>query len=285
MTKELTSKATVVNIDNHRMSILDWALAYAERGVKVFATTADGKAPATSNKAWSERLGRELRKGEGGLNQATTDPDTIRWMFSHRNAGGIGMPCGAVNNVIVLDLDLHKENRDGNAHTVQAVYWDEIEEAHTVTTKSGGIHAYFAYEPDHAKGELGANVDVQSDGAYVLLPPSKGYRVLRSVQKEDWQLPPWPATKPIRQRQEQAHDGKVPDHIKAAIERIRTGSGWHNEVRDVVAHLVGSGWSDAEILRYSFQWTWSGYNPRDTFETLCVMIEGARAKGWGDSDK
>ncbi len=59
---------------------------------------------------------------------------------------------------------------------------------------------------------------------------------------------------------------------------IRENVTWHEPVRDIVAHLVGSGWSDAEILRHSFGWTWSGYDARETFDQLCVMIQGARDK-------
>ncbi len=275
--------AEIVDIQDARKSLLDWALAYAERGVKIFATTADGKAPSTSNKAWSRYWGRELRKGEGGLNQATTDPEVIRWMFSQRGAGGIGMPCGKVNGVVVLDLDLHKEEADGNAHDVRREMWDEIQEAHTVETRNGGLHVYFQYESGHLKKELGANVEVQSDGAYVLLPPSKGYKVTRHVLREDWPEVPWiPVGHQVKRDTRNDSSGDVPDHIRHMVKLLRDKHNWHDPVRDIVAYLVGCGWSDAEILRYSFQWTWQGYDPRETFEELCVMIEGARAKGWGN---
>ena len=274
----------VIPIDQRRKPLVDIALEYAARGVAVFAVTADGKAPATSNKAWSNRLGRTIGKGQGGLNMATTDPETIRWMFSWRNAGAIGMPCGEINGVIVLDLDLHKEeNGRGNAHEVYRAFFDEIEDSHQVRTRNGGLHVYFDYEPGHRKKELGENVEVQSDGAYVLLPPSRGYVVKRSVMREDWAAPPWIATgEEMKRSMRDEGNAEVPDHVRNMVRLLREQKHWHDPVRDIVAYLIGCGWSDAEILRYSFQWTWPGHDARETFEELCVMIEGGRAKGWGN---
>lgn len=263
-----------------RKSTLEWALEYAARGVKLFSTTADGKAPNISNKQWSQHLGKEVSKGTGGLHMATTDPETIRWMFSQRGAGGIAMPCGAVNGVIVLDMDIHKEAPDGPAHRVRREFWDELQEAHMVTTRNGGEHYYFEWEPGHLKGELGPNIDVQSDGSYVLLPPSKGYRVKRQVMREDWATPPWRATAIDRSVADEG-GGEISPHIKLMARRISNGDGWWNEVRDVVAHMVGAGYSDAEILRYSFQWTTGGHSPRETFEQVYQFIQSARHKGWG----
>lgn len=65
---------------------------------------------------------------------------------------------------------------------------------------------------------------------------------------------------------------------------VMAGVTWHDPVRDIIAHLVGSGWSDAEILRFTFQWTWTGqHSHAETFDQLCVMINGAREK-WARKD-
>lgn len=264
-----------------RNSILLSAIAYAERGVKVFATTADGKAPSISNRAWSNKLGREVGKGQGGLHQATTDIDNIKWQFSWKNSGGIGMPCGKVNGVIVADFDIHKEQPGGNAHRVMEEWRDEIAETHQVRTRNGGVHAYFAYEPGHGKHELGENIEVQTDGSYVLLPPSKGYKVSWKVDRGDWQTPPWKAVA----NKGAGHSGPRPYHVETPadvlqmIEDIHANAGnWHNAMVQVTAYLVGCGWSDAQILRFVPQWRAEGYSHEETFDEVCVAIEGARAK-------
>lgn len=262
-------------------NILQSALKYAERGVKVFATTADGKAPSISNDAWSRYLGREVRKGQGGLHQATCDPDNIRWQFSQRGAGGIGMPCGKVNGVIVADFDIHKEKAGGNAHRVMDEWRDEISETHQVVTRNGGVHAYFAWEPGHGKHELGENIEVQTDGSYVLLPPSKGYRVSWKVDREDWQTPPWEAkgNKGAGRSGPRPHHVQTPADVLAMVEDIQANAGnWHNAMVQLTAYLVGCGWSDASILRFVPQWRAAGYSHEETFDEVVIAIEGARAK-------
>ncbi len=267
--------------------LLDWALSYSGRGVAVFATTADGKAPAISNKSWEEYLGYPVPKGRGGLHQASTDPDNLRWQFGHRNAGGIGMPCGRINGVIVADFDIHKENGTGNAHRQWEEWSDQIGDAHQVTTRNGGKHVYFAYEEGHGKHELGENIEVQTDGAYVLLPPSKGYKVTWPVSREDWATPPWPAV-PTKRIAREDVETMTSDQLLAMQAKIKAGEEWHNNMIATVAHMVMTGWSDAEILRLSRQWTLPGYSHDDTFEEVYTAIQGARVKwmlGRGLSDK
>lgn len=263
-----------------RNTLLKYALAYAERGIRVFATTADGKAPSISNAAWSQYLGREIRKGQGGLHMASTDPENIRWQFTQWGAGGIGMPTGKVNGVIVADFDIHKEKGTGNAHRQMMEYADEISETHQVITRNGGVHAYFAYEPGHSKHELGENIDIQTDGAYVLLPPSKGYKVKFRVDREDWSPPPWKPVPVVRQTREQIENLEAPDLVKMQGDMVE-GS-WHNNMVRLVAHMVMTGWSDAEILRHARQWTLQGHSHDDTFEEVYTALQGARVKWIND---
>ena len=286
MTRTLNQAESIVNSPR---TMADAALAYAKRGIRVFATTSDGKAPSTSNAQWSKRLGKEVKKGQGGLHMATTDEETIRWMFSFSNAGGIGMPCGQVNNVIVSDFDTHKTGKEGeNARRVFDSFRDEIGQAQTVRTRNGGWHVYWAYAPGHGKFELGEGIEVQSDGAYVLLPPSKGYVWGKRIDRDEWEAPPWPA---VPNRRASAEDiqrrelsAETPPEVLELFRRIKANDGrWHDSVVKLTAHLWGSGWSDAEILRHAVNWTASGYTHAETFEEIATAIAGARAK-W-DSER
>lgn len=260
-----------------RNTLLKYALAYADRGIRVFATTADGKAPAISNHKWSGYHAREIKRGEGGLHQASTDPENIRFQFSQPGAGGIGMPCGKVNGVIVADFDIHKEpGGQGNAHRRMFEFEDEISETHQVVTRNGGIHAYFAYEPGHSKHELGENIDIQTDGSYVLLPPSKGYKVKFRVDREDWITPPWDPAPVKRMTREEMEWAEPADLI--ALQKAMNEGEWHNNMVRLVASMVVGGWSDAEILRHSRQWTMPGHSHDDTFEEVYTALQGARTK-------
>lgn len=267
-------------------TMVNAALKYAARGVKVFATTADGKAPSTSNDAWGKRLGRTLRRGEGGLHRATTDEETIRWMFSQRGAGGIGMPCGKVNNVIVSDFDTHKSGEEGeNANRVFEQYRDEISEAQTVRTRNGGWHVYWAYETGHGKHELGKGIEVQTDGSYVLLPPSKGYVWGNRIDRDDWVPPPWAGVLPGGARVAVSDRvSETPAEVLADIAKIRNKETWHDPMVRIVAHLWGSGWSDAEIIRKMVPLGHPHFDPIRVVEDVAVAIDGARAKWKKDKE-
>jgi len=276
MSQKVGERPAVVN------PILDAALKYAARGIKVFATTADGKAPSTSNQQWSQRLGRELRRGEGGLHRATTDEATIRWMFSFRSAGGIGMPCGKVNGLIVSDFDTHKDGEEGrNAKAVFEEYRDQIGDAQVVRTRNGGWHVYWLYRPGHGKHELGKGIEVQTDGSYVLLPPSKGYVWGQRVDREEWSFPPWDA-KGNKGAVVRVSDtvAETPAEVMEDIAKIKNKETWHDPMVRIVAHLWASGWSDAEIIRKMVPLGHPHFDALRVVDDVTVAIDGARMK-WG----
>jgi hypothetical protein len=71
--------------------------------------------------------------------------------------------------------------------------------------------------------------------------------------------------------------GKV--NAAAMIARIQSGSGqWHNNVRDLVAHWVMRGLSDAEIINQAAGLTLSGYTVQQTVDEMTVALRGARTK-------
>ncbi|WP_371877380.1 bifunctional DNA primase/polymerase [Desulfomicrobium sp. ZS1] len=67
-------------------ALLSAALAIAAKGKPVFPVNIK-KAPLTPN----------------GFKDATTDPDTIKEMFSRPGVAGIGLPTGPVSGLLVVD--------------------------------------------------------------------------------------------------------------------------------------------------------------------------------------
>ena len=103
------------------------ALAVAESGLPVFPTI--DKMPAWSN----ADLG--VAKGEGGYKIASTDPDRVIELFSHRRAQEIAVPMGEMSGLMCIDVDLQKGDhvhkwRDDNAS------W--LLETRCHSTRSGG---------------------------------------------------------------------------------------------------------------------------------------------------
>lgn len=141
------------------MSLLDAALAYAAKGVRVFPVGLD-KAPRTSR----------------GFHDATTDEATIRaWDWN----GGNMIAAVPAPGTVVVDVD--PRNGGDDTLRVLAEAGHELPATRTVATRSGGRHHYFTVPEDITlRATLGPGVDIKrADKGYVVIPPSEGYSYLR----------------------------------------------------------------------------------------------------------
>lgn len=66
--------------------------------------------------------------------------------------------------------------------------------------------------------------------------------------------------------------------VEAAMETIRAGHNWHNNLLRLIANWISRGWSDAEILAAGDSFTLKGYTAAQTRREVNQMILGARAK-------
>ena len=148
------NKARGSAMKNTASDLLGWALWYAARGWPVFPCLPAAKEPATGH----------------GVPDATADPGVITAWWSSVPYN-IGIPTGAPGPD-VLDVDTHP-GEDGWAS------WNRCKRAgllagcfRLVSTRSGGLHAYFA-GTDRGCGRLRAEgLDYQARGGYVIAPPS-----------------------------------------------------------------------------------------------------------------
>jgi hypothetical protein len=133
------------------MTLLDAALAYAARNIRVFPCA--GKVPAV----------------RGGFHSATTNPETIKrlWRIADRN---IGIPTGAVSAFWVVDID----GAEGEAAI------DDLQTKHgslpatREVTTGKGRHLWFRYTGpiQNTASKIGKDIDTRGDGGYVIAPPS-----------------------------------------------------------------------------------------------------------------
>jgi hypothetical protein len=137
-------------------SLMDAALAYAAKGIPVFACGKDKKP----------------FRGSHGFKDATTDPKQIEQWWSARPYAMIGMPTGKASGFDVLDLDA-KGGKNGFAHVAD---WERLTPT-IVMTPSGGAHLYFKADGVTCSADkIARGVDTRGDGGYVILPPSPGYQ-------------------------------------------------------------------------------------------------------------
>lgn len=255
------------------MSLIDAAMEAADNGIPVF--------PVGRQKTPIWPKGKSPN-GRDGFHAASTEADDIEALFDHPHARGIGMPTGRASNVTVIDVDCGANKKNRNDALAWLDQWrDRLRATTVVRTGSGGLHYYCQYTPGipNASNVWAKGVDCRNDGGYVVIPPFMGYEFKRQIDPEDWCAPPPAPQSAVRRRAiPDAKDGQTPPQIAEMHDLIMSGTTWHDPVRDIIAHLVGAGWSDAEILRQTFTWTWKGHSPRETFDQMVVMINGARQK-------
>ncbi|WP_167131777.1 bifunctional DNA primase/polymerase [Paramicrobacterium chengjingii] len=127
-------------------------------GVPVFPCVPDGKAPLV----------------RGGFHQATTDPHQVQRWWRWKPTANVGIPTGAASGLVVIDVDVH--HVDGHAAYARAERAGLIPASlMTVTTPTGGRHAYFPADPageQRSWAAAKAGIDFRGDGGYIIAPPS-----------------------------------------------------------------------------------------------------------------
>jgi len=148
------------------------ALEVAATGLPVFPT--NDKTPSWSNAELS------VARGEGGYKIASTDPDRVIELFSHRRAKEIAVPMGEMSGLMCVDVDLQKGDhvhkwRDDNAS------W--LLETRCHSTRSGGLHFLFKHIPGvRFPAQLAPGVDIKAGGAgYICWLGTPGYSLIGDV--------------------------------------------------------------------------------------------------------
>lgn len=123
---------------------------------------------------------------KNGLKDATTDEATIREMWTKWPKAQVGLPTGARNHLVVVDID-----GPAGSEWVKKQDWP-----HTLTVETS-LHRFQLYfkQPDgvttrNSAGKIAPQVDVRGDGGYVIGPYSfhhktgKVYLIVRDISGE-----------------------------------------------------------------------------------------------------
>lgn len=154
---------------------------YIDKGLKIFPIQPNGKTPLISN--WQ--------------NDCSSDYFQVLYWYTNCKGCNWGLPC-TPNNLFVLDLDVHDENKNGiiNFQKIEAILWGEDEyydvEYMMQHTPSGGVHLIFKSDDELKNVANGSNVfkdypgiDIRTDG-YIVVEPSvindKGYEFEHNKQ-------------------------------------------------------------------------------------------------------
>ncbi len=164
--------------------LLNAALALAKDGKPVFPCSPKDKRPLT----------------HAGFKDATLDLKLIRSWWTTFPEGLIGMPTGKISGITVVDVDIGKRKSDDPAKKAEGEaafeWWEENEDkyakASLIRTKSGGLHLYCKYKPGdvNTQGGIHKGVDRRGEGGYVIVPPSPGYEIKRTMPEVGWPIAP-----------------------------------------------------------------------------------------------
>ena len=143
------------------MSLVDAALAYARRGIRVIPITPRSKVPLID--AWPT--------------QASSDETTIRAWWKQWPNAGIGIATGKAGRRQFFVLDIDDKNGKNGSDTLAELEADhgKLPDTITVLTGSGGRHLYFTtnVEIRNDSGKrLGEGLDIRGEAGYVVAPPT-----------------------------------------------------------------------------------------------------------------
>jgi hypothetical protein len=138
--------------------LLEAALEYARRGWAVLPLKPRSKTPI----------------GTKGVYDATSNADMIIRYWSEYPDANVGIRTGEASNLVVIDVDAKPGKRGDRTLASLIEQYGPLPTTAEVFTSGRGRHYYFKYADMTATGPgaLGPDIDVQSEGGYVVAPPS-----------------------------------------------------------------------------------------------------------------
>lgn len=153
------------------MSNLDYAIEYAQKGWLVFPVHYMIEGKCSCGRQCKSPGKHPIRSWK----KATTSESIIRGFWKKYPDANIGIVTGEESNLIVLDID----PRNGGDNSLDTLISNHPELSNclntlSVSTGGGGTHYFFKWRGDQKTrhGAYSGGIDIQSDGAYVVAPPS-----------------------------------------------------------------------------------------------------------------
>ncbi len=141
-----------------RTLILDAALSLHSLGLVVIPVAKGAKSPVLQS--WTS--------------EGPQSADRVRELFEHHD-GNVGILCGEVSRLLVLDVD----TKFGKVGDVSIEEWERtngaLPESRVNATPSGGYQIWYRTPPGlrlRSNRKLLKDVDIQAEGAQVVVPPS-----------------------------------------------------------------------------------------------------------------
>lgn len=155
--------------DPNQEDMYEWAIHYLDLGWNIMPIASSGKKP-------------HLWRWEQYQTERVTPELIEEWWGKNWPLANIALICGRISGIVCFDLD-----------DPQKCPLDMVGLPYTATSKTArGQHFFFNYpDPDNLTSSFpsfkGPGFDLQSDGKYVILPPSEH----SSGAHYEWLIDPW----------------------------------------------------------------------------------------------
>ncbi len=253
-------------------AIVQAALLYARRGIKVFPVSSKTKAPLTPH----------------GLKNATRDAVQIRdWWFRWPDAA-IGSP--VPDGRVVIDIDPRTGGDRSLADLTRRL--GPLPATIKTLTGGGGEHYRFRIPPaTRLPKQLAPGIDLKGGGSgYVLLPPSRhpsgnAYAWAPYCSPEEQSLADLPEAwlDEIREAADTSKPGSAAPNLP---EEIHEGEGRNNALTSLAGSMRRRGATEAEILEAIRTINTSRCRPQlDDVEVSRIAASVARYAPGGEADK
>lgn len=225
------------------MTMLEWALKYAEKNCAVFPLRERSKAPAT----------------EHGFYDATTDESQIRKWWEENPNYNIGIATGEVSHgLYVIDIDDDpKKNKHGSESLRQ---WEAVHGSLPVTltavSGTGGHHYYYRTRDTYQKAEdVGGlkHIDVRANGGYIVAPPSihpdtgEPYRWMPGLGIDD--RPPAMLSGSAKALADEGVKEKPRDYTPQPLDTVFAEGTRTKALVSVIGSLIRKGFTEEEIRK------------------------------------
>lgn len=152
-------KRGLVPPEASRETPMDYALAYARMGWRIFRVMPREKRPYS---------------GSRGVHDATTDEATIRQWWTETPDANIGLACG--HGLLAIDIDISK-GKPGEDSFERLKTDHGLPDTVMSITGTGGAHYLYRVPagvrvPNSVQRTLGPGLDVRGDGGYIVVEPS-----------------------------------------------------------------------------------------------------------------
>mgnify|MGYP001184559988 FL=1 len=164
------------------INIAEAAAEYTRRGWAVIPLHTPSQGACSCGNAACGSPGKHPRT-MNGLRDASADPAQVARWWSMWPEANIGIVCGAVSGLVVLDVD--GPEGEESLKALEAAIGPLPETVEALTGK--GRHLYFAHpgvEIRPSAGVLGPGMDVRGDDSYVVGPPSLHY----TGRRYEWEV-------------------------------------------------------------------------------------------------